>query len=93
MTKGSRAAVCWMLKETVDDVAVMPATVPLSLMIPGVKAAATLPVKTKPGVKDAAPVPPLATASWPVKLGMKVKVLAVVVEMEIRMLVSEELAT
>ena len=39
------------------------------------------------------PVPPLATASWPVKLGMKVKVLAVVVEMEIRMLVSEELAT
>ena len=38
------------------------------------------------------PVPPLATDSWPVKLGTKVKVLAVEVLMEIKMLVSEEVA-
>jgi hypothetical protein len=52
-----------------------------------------LPVKTKPGVKLAAPVPPLFTASCPVQLGIKVRVLAVVVDILIRILVSEVVAT
>lgn len=38
-------------------------------------------------------VPPLAIDSWPVKFGMKVKVLAVVVLMPMTMLVSEVVAT
>jgi hypothetical protein len=82
-----------MRKETVAEVALMPATVPLSLMRPLAIALVLLPVKTNPGAKEPAPVPPLATARVPVKLGMKVRVLAVVVEMEIKMLVSEVVAT
>lgn len=39
------------------------------------------------------PVPPLAVAKEPVQPGIKVRVLAVVVEMLIWMLVSEEVAT
>lgn len=39
------------------------------------------------------PVPPLWTAKVPLQPGIKVKVLEVVVEMERRMLVSEEVAT
>ena len=39
------------------------------------------------------PVPPLETAKVPVQPGMKVKVLAVVVEMLMVKLVSEEVAT
>ena len=81
------------LKVTVEEVALMPATVPLSLIRPLEIALVPLPMRLKPGAKVAAPVPPLATARVPVKLGMKVRVLAVVVEMEITMLVSEEVAT
>ena len=79
-----------MLKLTVEEVALMPATVPSSLKAPLRKGLVALPVKTKPGVKLEAPLPPLLTESWPVKLGTKVKVLAVEVLMEIKMLVSEE---
>jgi hypothetical protein len=39
------------------------------------------------------PVPPLATDNWPTKFGIKVKVLAVEVEMVMEMLVSELVAT
>ena len=86
-------AVPWTLKLMVLEVALTPATVPLSRIMPGVKAPVPWPVKTKPGVKLPAPLPPLATDRVPVKLGMKVKVLAVVVEILIRMLVSELVAT
>ena len=93
MTKGSRAPVCWMLKLTVEEVALIPATVPLSLNNPGVKAEVPCPVKTKPGVKVPAPLPPLLTAKVPVQVGTKVKVLAVVVLTLMSMLVSELVAT
>ena len=52
-----------------------------------------LPVKTKPGVKEPAPVPPLATDRVPVQPGTKVKVLAVDVLILMTMLVSEPVAT
>ena len=77
----------------VEEVALTPATVPLSRITPGLKAPVPCPVRTKPGVKDAAPLPPLLTARVPVKFGIKVRVLLVVVEMEITMLVSEVVAT
>ena len=93
MTKGSRLEDWRILKETVEEVALTPATVPLSLKTPTVMAPVLCPVKTKPGVKLAAPEPPLATESWPVHPGTKVRVSAVVVLMLIRMLVSEEVAT
>ena len=92
MTKGSRLEVCWIWKLMVEEVALMPATVPLSLMTP-LAMVVPAPIKSKPGAKAEAPVPPLVTAKVPVKLGTKVKVLAVVVLMEIKMLVSEEVAT
>ena len=82
-----------MLKLTVAEVAVIPATVPLSRIIPLAMALVPWPVKAKPEIKEAAPEPPLATDSWPVQPGTKVKVLAVVVLMLIKRLVSEELAT
>ena len=92
--KGSTAPLLpWTLKEIVEEVAFTPATVPLSLKIPGARAAVPWPVKTKPGVKEAAPVPPRPTANWPVQPGTKVRVLVVVVLMLKRILVSEELAT
>ena len=53
----------------------------------------SLPNKMSPAVKALAPVPPLATESRPVKPGMKVRVLAVVVEMLMVMLVSLPVAT
>ena len=93
MRKGSRAPVCWIWKLTVEEVAPMPATVPLSRRMPGRIALVELPVKTKPGVKLPAPLPPLLTASVPVHPGIKVKVLAVVVETLMSMLVSEVVAT
>lgn len=82
-----------MLKDTVELVALMPTTVPSSLSLPLLKALVPLPVKTKPGAKEEAPLPPLPTESWPVKDGMKVRVLAVEVEILIKMLVSEVVAT
>ena len=93
MVKGSKPAEVWMLKDTVAEVALMPATVPLSRIRPTDKALVPLVIRSKPGAKLPAPVPPLATARVPVKEGMKVKVLAVVVEMEMTMLVSEVVAT
>ena len=93
MVKGSRAPVCWMLKDTVDEVAPMPATVPLSRIRPLAMALPALPIKLNPGAKELAPVPPLATESCPVKFGMKVRVLAVVVLMLMTMLVSLPVAT
>ena len=92
MVKGSKLEVCWMLKLTVEEVALMPATVPLSLIKPLAMALVPLPIRLKPGAKELAPVPPLPTANWPVKLGTKVKVLAVEVLMLIKMLVSEVVA-
>ena len=91
--KGSKAPVCWIWKLTVEVVALIPATVPLSLKMPGVKAPVLLPVKAKPGVKEPAPLPPLVTANVPVQLGTKVRVLAVLVLMPMTMLVSEVVAT
>ncbi len=91
--KGSKLAVCWIWKLTVEVVALMPTLVPSSLSLPGRKALVALPVKTKPGVKEPAPLPPLATANVPVQPGTKVKVLAVLVETEIKTLVSELVAT
>ena len=61
--KGSKVPEPWTLKEIVEEVAFTPATVPLSLKIPGAMALVPWPVKTKPGVKEAAPVPPRLTAN------------------------------
>ena len=52
-----------------------------------------LPNKTSLEVRLLAPVPPRATESCPVKFGMKVRVLAVVVLMLMTMLVSLPVAT
>ncbi len=93
MTNGSNPLPCWIRKETVALVALIPATVPLLRIIPLVMAPVPFPIKSKPGAKLAAPVPPLFTASCPVKEGTKVRVFAVVVLTLIRMLVSLVVAT
>ena len=65
-------------------------------MVPGeMVATALVPLPTKRAywVRLATPVPPLGTDNCPVKPGIKVKVLAVVVEMLKVMLVSVVVAT
>ena len=92
MVKGSRPPPVWMRKETVEEVALIPATKPLFLIRPLIRLV-PLPMMSKPGAKEEAPVPPLFTPNVPVKLGIKVRVLAVLVLIEITMFVSEPVAT
>ena len=58
MMKGSSPPPCWIRKETVEEVALMPATVPLSISFPVVNEVPPFQIAVKPLVPLPLIVPP-----------------------------------
>ena len=70
--KGSKVVVPWMLKVTVEDVALIPATVPLSLINPWLKVLAPFQIETKPGLPLPMVVKPVSVAARVIIPGVEV---------------------